>query len=444
MRARAITLWALLVAGAVHAQSDLDLRVEGEPGTVLVRAYPVGDQETAPVMQATWRSAADGAFTFAFQRLAAPEGGRQLSLARLMLTGIEQYLDQRVHFEKTGVRTDVPVERLVADIDAMVLITAQHFNTAMADGLSKPTREQLARVAHIDWSQARFGVDGGNDQDKYLAIYFYVRTQRQELERQLRADLLPLAATDVLLPEGAQLKDPGHTIEVPTICRRVFDEDNYLCALDLTPGDSGLSLEDATLTDQMMINIAAQAKKATRAEEPRMRKRDRWLKSELDRINARLGEIDQRKELWAMRDRLDAMDKRIDELGTEVDGVRQQQQGHSDNPIATLSDLSQRNLVVRFEKNSTQVDERYKVLLSEVFEQLARSPQDRLLITGYTDRGGSDEANLAISEARAKAVRAYLMERGIAGERLLVNYYGSSRSLGIDPDERRVEMEWLR
>jgi outer membrane protein OmpA-like peptidoglycan-associated protein len=52
--------------------------------------------------------------------------------------------------------------------------------------------------------------------------------------------------------------------------------------------------------------------------------------------------------------------------------------------------------------------------------------------------------NLALSEQRAKAVRNYLLSRGIASERLLVNYYGDSRSSGRDPNERRVEIEWLR
>jgi outer membrane protein OmpA-like peptidoglycan-associated protein len=49
-----------------------------------------------------------------------------------------------------------------------------------------------------------------------------------------------------------------------------------------------------------------------------------------------------------------------------------------------------------------------------------------------------------LSEQRAKAVRNYLLQRGIAPERLLVNYYGDSRSAGRDPRERRVEIEWLR
>ncbi|MFT3886146.1 MAG: OmpA family protein [Flavobacteriales bacterium] len=442
MRALVVAGLGLLSVGAC-AQEAPDLRAESSAGAVLVRAYPDAAEEGAPLAQATWRAGADGAFTFAFQRLSAPVEDRRLSLDRLLLAGIEEYLDQRVHFERTGVRTDVPVERLVADIDAIARASAQHFG-GVAEGLSEPTRAQLSRVARIDWSQARFGVDGGDDQDKYLAIYYYVRTQRQELERQLRADLLPLASIDVIAPAGAAVKDPGHTVDVPTICRRVFDDQNYLCALDLTAGDSGIALQDASLTDRLMVNIAQQARAEDATERSKPRKRDRWLKAELDRINARIGEIDQRKELWAMRDRLDAIDQRIDGLGADVDALKAHAKDAPDNPIADLSELTQRNLVVRFEKESARVTEPYKVLLNEVFEQLARSPKDRLLITGYTDRSGPEEANMAISAERARAVRAYLMQRGISGDRLLVNHYGSRRSLGVDPDERRVEMEWLR
>ena len=40
-------------------------------------------------------------------------------------------------------------------------------------------------------------------------------------------------------------------------------------------------------------------------------------------------------------------------------------------------------------------------------------------------------------------MRSYLLQRGITPERLLVNYYGDSRSVGRAPEERRVEIEWL-
>jgi OOP family OmpA-OmpF porin len=66
-----------------------------------------------------------------------------------------------------------------------------------------------------------------------------------------------------------------------------------------------------------------------------------------------------------------------------------------------------------------------------------------VLITGYTDRTGNADANLMLSEQRARSVRDYLLRRGVAEERLLVNYYGDTRSSGQDPGERRVEVEWV-
>ncbi|MBK7752960.1 MAG: OmpA family protein [Flavobacteriales bacterium] len=98
---------------------------------------------------------------------------------------------------------------------------------------------------------------------------------------------------------------------------------------------------------------------------------------------------------------------------------------------------------MRFLRASADLEPEQRLLLNEVFEQLARAPRERVLITGYTDRSGDAAVNLALSEWRARTVRNYLLQRGIAPERLLVNYYGDSRSNGRDPSERRVEIEWL-
>ena len=113
------------------------------------------------------------------------------------------------------------------------------------------------------------------------------------------------------------------------------------------------------------------------------------------------------------------------------------------SPLANLSTLTGEELTVRFPRNGADLGPEQRIMLNEVFEQLARSPKDRILITGHTDRSGDPALNLALSEQRARAVRDYLLARGIPAERLMVNYYGDSRSLGRDPSERRVEIEWL-
>jgi OmpA-OmpF porin, OOP family len=77
--------------------------------------------------------------------------------------------------------------------------------------------------------------------------------------------------------------------------------------------------------------------------------------------------------------------------------------------------------------------------------ELVRS---RFLIAGHTSATGSPAHNLRLSEARARAVRAYLLDRfQIAPERIEATGYGSSRPLPDFPatalQQRRVEISAL-
>lgn len=434
--------FGLFLAYALHAQA-LQLTGESAGANVIVLGTSEDPESPTPVFQAVWRGVPGAGAVFQIQRTAAPDDRLRLMLDRLMEAGIGAYLDARVHFTKQGVVSDVPSDQLADEIDAMVRSAAEDLGVPHAfDQLSEPTRMQLSRLTHIDWSQARYGVDAGEDQDKYLAIYFYVRSQREELERQLRADLLPLASVAVL---GNAVAEPGSQVWINSTCGTVFDEENYLCALDLQLADTGGGGIDPALGQRLMQAMAERSEDVTEdvVEMPRLRKRDRWLKVELDGINERIDRMDQRRELWAIRDRLDDIEDRVAGLTLEVRDVRSNVP-EEENPSANLSDLVGRNITVRFDRNSTQLNAEYRVLLNEVFEQLARSSIQRVLVTGYSDRTGDPDQNLRLSELRAHAVRNYLMQRGISAERLLVNYYGDSRSSGRDPSERRVELEWIR
>ncbi|HPF67597.1 MAG: OmpA family protein [Flavobacteriales bacterium] len=433
----------LLISLSMSAQGLLDLQGQLDGNTLLMQGNKATDALPEPVFQAVWRFTDPGRATFEMNRTTASDGSIPLGLDELLEEAIAVYLDAHVHFEKQGVRSDLPADRMIADLGGMVHAAAEEFGAGdRFHSFSPPTGEQLDRLTRIDWSQARFGIDGGDEQDRYLAIYYYVRSQRNELERQLRADLLPLAGLPVLEPEGWA----GTRTRLNSLCGTVYDDQNYLCALDLgvedvasvdpVLGASTIALLNARITEEL------EREEQEAMEQPRIRKRDRWLKTELDRINERIDRMDQRKELWAIRDRLDDVEGRLDDLQLQVDDVRDDRR-ESDNPIANLSTLTGRNLTVRFDRNQAGLDAEHRLLLNEVFEQLARNPQDKVLITGYADRSGNADLNLQLSEQRAKAVRNYLLQRGIEPDRLMVNYYGDSRSDGRDPSERRVEIEWI-
>ncbi len=439
---RALTLLPLMTTAALSAQ-DLVLRVHADASLVEVRGLSSDSLAPAPVFHATWRFAADGAdpvFDFATTDREAPG---KLGLDRLLEAAIGAYLDRHVHFTRTGVGADLPTAAIADAVEGMARSAATGFQAGdLFPGLGSPTRDQLGRLLQLDWSQATLPIDASGDGDRYLAIYRFVRMQRDELERQLRADLLDLSTVPVL---GDDEADPRTTVQVPSICGTVFDQENFLCALDLTMAGAGVATPEPAL--QLAAPAAPRQEEAPTAEveQPRIRKRDRWLKAELDAINERIDRMDQRRELWSLRDRMEDIEGRMDDMQGQVDELRTAKEPASatENPLANLSALTGQELTVRFPRNGAALGPEQRIMLNEVFEQLARAPKDRVLITGYTDRSGDPALNLALSEQRARAVRDYLLARGIAAERLLVNYYGDSRSLGRDPQERRVEIEWL-
>lgn len=67
-------------------------------------------------------------------------------------------------------------------------------------------------------------------------------------------------------------------------------------------------------------------------------------------------------------------------------------------------------------------------------------------VAGHTDANNSDAYNLRLSQRRAYAVRNYLVDKGIAAERLTVRGYGESRPIADNATEegrhknRRVEL----
>jgi len=70
-------------------------------------------------------------------------------------------------------------------------------------------------------------------------------------------------------------------------------------------------------------------------------------------------------------------------------------------------------------------------------------------IQGHTDNVGDDAQNMALSQARADAVRQWFIDHGIAADRLIAKGYGETQPVADNatPDgqaqNRRVEFKLL-
>lgn len=100
---------------------------------------------------------------------------------------------------------------------------------------------------------------------------------------------------------------------------------------------------------------------------------------------------------------------------------------------------------IRFETGSAAINALSNGLLDRMVRILQSCPNATVEIGGHTDAQGSDEANLTLSQARAEAVSAYIVDAGIPNNRLLAVGYGETDPVADNETEdgraqnRRIE-----
>jgi outer membrane protein OmpA-like peptidoglycan-associated protein len=85
-------------------------------------------------------------------------------------------------------------------------------------------------------------------------------------------------------------------------------------------------------------------------------------------------------------------------------------------------------------------------LLGKVVQTIGDLPSAYIIIEGHTDNTGRDQTNMTLSQQRADAVRDYLIESGIAADRITTVGYGSAKPVAVNETEegrrlnRRIEI----
>jgi len=102
---------------------------------------------------------------------------------------------------------------------------------------------------------------------------------------------------------------------------------------------------------------------------------------------------------------------------------------------------------LEFPPASAQLGSSAAPLLDELVQIAADCPTATIEITGHTDSTGDEPANRSLSQARADAVAAYMIARGINADRLSVSGAGSSEPLVAENStaarqiNRRIDIE---
>lgn len=99
-------------------------------------------------------------------------------------------------------------------------------------------------------------------------------------------------------------------------------------------------------------------------------------------------------------------------------------------PVPAQAEITERGTYsfgsIYFDTGKSAIKPESRPVLDEVARYLKEYPDVKLEVQGHTDNVGPEEFNQRLSEARAHAVRSYLIDSGVAGDRLTARGYSMS------------------
>jgi len=132
---------------------------------------------------------------------------------------------------------------------------------------------------------------------------------------------------------------------------------------------------------------------------------------------------------------------RLDDLSQKVETAQKAKDDGQEQAAKVLDGLQGD---VLFRTGSAEITPEIAHQVQVLAQAVAKSTALKVRVDGYADPRGTAEANMKLSEARAKAVRGLFLAAGVNDEDLQVNAYGKSQSVAADDDgyalERRVRL----
>lgn len=114
--------------------------------------------------------------------------------------------------------------------------------------------------------------------------------------------------------------------------------------------------------------------------------------------------------------------------------------------LKELNETGKAILYINFDSGKSTIKKESMPVIDQIIEMMNQAPGIQISIEGHTDSDGSNESNLKLSEARAKAVVDAIVKGGINKSRLTSAGFGEENPIADNSTDegkaknRRVEL----
>jgi OmpA-OmpF porin, OOP family len=109
-------------------------------------------------------------------------------------------------------------------------------------------------------------------------------------------------------------------------------------------------------------------------------------------------------------------------------------------PPLTISDSPVELRAIQFNQSTAEMLPEAKSDLDRVLVFMSQNPGIVIELSGHTDNQGDFDQNVVLSRQRAETVKAYLVGKGIAANRIQTRGYGGTRPVATNNDEKRRQL----
>jgi len=388
------------------------------------------------------------------------EHADELALNRfeqLVSSYLAMYVEKCASIQNGDVKLRRSKKEILKDLNGIVIGAVDFYDyqqLAGFKGFSKVVEQKLAAIDALDFRTVEFSVGNEDEEAENRMRRNFLEKELSDLNMLVRMEVGMYGEENLMVVHGSEevVIDNGAREK---LLQQYLGDEKWAPLEPIRVELDGSGLATIDLNDRSKLETP--------------------LPDETSNINAQLLEL-----LQSNNDKLDGMQKQIDDLRSEQLKLWQQSQDEKNvamqkqiddlremvfalvkmNTGEAVADGSNSllpppksegtvtnlpgSMNVYFPKGSVRLDASASLSLNEIVDILARSPQLKLIVTGYADKSGDAARNLLLSQQRANSVKEFLVKSGLSPDRFITKYFGDRDSAQEGLSDRKVVIEFVR